>query len=259
MFSIICPTYNSSSYLKETLESLLSQKYKKFEIIFSDDNSNDNTVEILESYKDKFLSSGINVKIIRNDHGGPGFARNKGLKYASSEWVCFLDSDDLWHENKLLKVSNIIRENQRLNCILHRQYFLGKNNKNKEYDFDKYFNRNIPVKKQLYKNNFFAMSAVTMKKKLIEDAQGFNEDYDNAQDYDLWLRIGDKFNLFIIPEYLGSYREREGNITSKPYKKRIFNILKILIKNRKDISNFNLFISIFKVFINKEWIKKYIK
>ena len=259
MFSIICPTYNSSSYLKETLESLLSQKYKKFEIIFSDDNSNDNTVEILESYKDKFLSSGINVKIIRNDHGGPGFARNKGLKYASSEWVCFLDSDDLWHENKLLKVSNIIRENQRLNCILHRQYFLGKNNKNKEYDFDKYFNRNIPVKKQLYKNNFFAMSAVTMKKKLIEDAQGFNEDYDNAQDYDLWLRIGNKFNLFIIPEYLGSYREREGNITSKPYKKRIFNILKILIKNRKDISNFNLFISIFKVFINKEWIKKYIK
>ena len=94
---------------------------------------------------------------------------------------------------------------------------MGRNNKVKEYDFDKYFDRNISVKKQLYKNNF-AMSAVTIKK-LIEDAKGFNEDYNNAQDYDLWLRIGDKFNLFIIPEYLGSYREREGNITSNHTKK----------------------------------------
>ena len=229
MFSIICPTYNSSLYLKETLESLLSQKYRKFEIIFSDDDSSDNTVRILESYENKFSSIGVNIKIIRNHHGGPGFARNKGLRWANFEWVCFLDSDDLWHENKLLKVSNIIHKNKEFNCILHRQYFLGRNNKVKEYDFDKYFDRNISVKKQLYKNNFFAMSAVTIKK-LIEDAKGFNEDYNNAQDYDLWLRIGDKFNLFIIPEYLGSYREREGNITSKPYKKRILNILKILIK-----------------------------
>ncbi len=259
MFSVICPTHNSSSYLKETLESLLGQKYRKFEIIFSDDVSKDNTVEILESYKNKFSSLGINVKIIKNNHGGPGFARNKGLNWANSEWVCFIDSDDLWHESKLLKVSNIIQEDRKLNCILHRQYFLGKNNKVKEYDFDKYFNRNISVKKQLYKNNFFAMSAVTIKKKLIEDAQGFNENYDNAQDYDLWLRIGNKFNLLIIPEYLGSYRERDGNITSKPYKKRIFNILKILIRNRENITYFNLFISIFKVLINKEWIKNYFK
>ena len=53
MFSIICPTYNSSLYLKETLESLES-KYRKFEIIFSDDDSSDNTVRILESYEINF-------------------------------------------------------------------------------------------------------------------------------------------------------------------------------------------------------------
>ncbi len=259
MFSIICPTYNSSSFLKETLESLIIQKYKKFEVIFSDDDSNDNTVEILESYKNKFLSLGIKIKIIKNNHGGPGFARNEALKCANFEWICFLDSDDLWHENKLLKVSAVIQANKSFNCILHRQYFLRKNKEIKEYDFDKYFNDKVSVKKQLYKNNFFAMSAVTIKKKLIQDVQGFNENYDNAQDYDLWLRIGDKFNLFIIPEYLGSYREREGNITSKPYQKRILNIIKILIRNRKDINYFDLFNSILKVFVNKEWIRDYFK
>ena len=103
-FSIICPTYNSSKFIEKTLNCILSQKYKKFEIIFSDDGSKDNTVEILEVYKSKFKKMDIEVKIIQNTHVGPGHARNQGLKLAKYQWISFLDSDDLWHEEKLLKV-----------------------------------------------------------------------------------------------------------------------------------------------------------
>tara|TARA_B100001057_G_scaffold335642_1_gene336365 strand:+ start:672 stop:1454 length:783 start_codon:yes stop_codon:yes gene_type:complete len=258
-FSIICPTYNSSKFLEKTLNCIFLQKYKKFEIIFSDDGSKDDTVQILEDYKSKFQKLGIEVKIIQNNHGGPGHARNQGLKLAKYEWISFLDSDDLWHEEKLFKVFSSLEKNGELNCILHRQFFVGLNNKVKNYDFDKYFDENIPVKKQLYKNNFFAMSAVTIKKRLIEEVQGFNEKYENAQDFDLWLRIGNRFKLIILPEYLGSYRERDGNITSRPYQKRILNVLKILIKNRSDVNNSDLFVAIFKSLFNKEWIRKYFK
>ena len=256
-FSIICPTYNSSLFIEKTLECVLSQKYKKFEIIFSDDDSKDNTIQILENYKPKFQKLGIDVKIIKNNHAGPGRARNQGLKLAKYEWISFLDSDDLWHEEKLIKVFSFLEKNKELNCILHRQFFVSMSNKVKNYDFDKYFDKNIPVKKQLYKNNFFAMSAVTIKKNLIEEVQGFNESYENAQDFDLWLRIGDRFKLKILPEYLGSYKARDGNITSSPYRKRILNVLKILIKNRKGVDNLDLFIAILKALFNKEWIRKY--
>tara|TARA_B100000242_G_scaffold293345_1_gene271163 strand:+ start:896 stop:1675 length:780 start_codon:yes stop_codon:yes gene_type:complete len=254
-FSIICPTFNSSLFLEKTLNSLLAQTYKKFEVIFSDDGSHDNTLEILENYRSKFYDIGVNVKIIKNEHNGPGYARNQGLKIAESDWVSFIDSDDLWSSDKLLKVNDFLKINNNYNCILHRQYFLGRNNEIKKYDFDKYFNFKLSVKKQLFRRNFFAMSAVTLKKDLIVNEGGFNEIYQNAQDYDLWIRIGDKFKIFILPEYLGSYCERSDNITSRSYQKRIVNVLKILIKNRKDINFIILIVSILKVLFNKEWFK----
>ena len=66
-----------------------------------------------------------------------------------------------------------------------------------------------------------------------------------------------KFKIFVLPEYLGSYCERSENITSRSYQKRIVNVLKILIKNRKDINFIILTVSILKVLFNKEWFKKF--
>ena len=80
----------------------MAQTYKKFEVIFSDDGSNDNTIEILENYKSKFNDIGVNIKIIKNEHFGPGYARNQGLKIKKSEFrFNFIDSDDLWSSDKL--------------------------------------------------------------------------------------------------------------------------------------------------------------
>ena len=85
-----------------------------------------------------------------------------------------------------------------MNCVLHRQIYLKKNKKKKYFDFDKYYNPNKQVKNQLFKTNFFAMSTIVIKKKLIIDNGGFSELFQNAQDYDLWLRIGNGFRILII-------------------------------------------------------------
>lgn len=253
--SVICPSYNSSAFISKTIESILGQTYQNFEIIFSDDGSSDETINILENFKIKFQEKNISVKIIKNSHKGPGSARNEAIKNASYEWVAFIDSDDLWTKDKLNETVNEIKKNTSINCILHRQIFLKLNKKKKYYDYDKYYNFNKSVKNQLFKTNFFAMSTIVMKKKLIIDNGGFNEYFQNAQDYDLWLRIGDSFKIQIIKKYLGYYIERSGNITSKPYHSKFKNIICILYKNKNGVNYLILFYRLIRIIFTLEWFK----
>ena len=81
-----------------------------------------------------------------------------------------------------------IKKNTSLNCILHRQIYLKKNKKKKYFDYDKYYNFNKAIKNQLFKTNFFCYVYYSSKEKLLIDNGGFNEFFQNAQDYDLWLK-----------------------------------------------------------------------
>tara|TARA_Y100000590_G_scaffold375667_1_gene440769 strand:- start:4079 stop:4852 length:774 start_codon:yes stop_codon:yes gene_type:complete len=254
-FSVICPTYNSEKFICKTLESILNQSYNNYEVIFSDDGSKDNTLKILSDFQLLFKKKNIEIKILKNSHGGPGYARNLAIKLAKYDWISFIDSDDLWREDKLEKVSNFIKKNQNFNCILHRQHYIKLNNQIKFHNFDKYFNPLFPAHNQIFKSNFLAMSAITIKKELINHVGGFNENYQNSQDYDLWLRIGDTFKIHILKEYLGSNCEREGNITSRKYSVRIKNVIKILNENKKKVNSKLFYYRIFRILISLEWFK----
>lgn len=96
--SIITPTYNSAKYVAETIESVLAQTYQDWEMLITDDCSTDNTWEILSEYANK----DARIKIFRLDkNGGAGVARNNSIKQAKGRFITFIDSDDLWHPNKL--------------------------------------------------------------------------------------------------------------------------------------------------------------
>jgi len=92
--SIIIPTYNRASLLREALESVFAQTYQDFEVIVVDDGSTDGTGEILKDLLDK-------VRYIRQENLGCGAARNRGMEEAKGEYIAFLDSDDLWMDFKL--------------------------------------------------------------------------------------------------------------------------------------------------------------
>ena len=253
--SVICPTYNSSAFISKTIESILDQTYQKFEIIFSDDGSTDETINILEKFKIRFQEKKILVRIIKNQHKGPGFARNEAIKVINYEWIAFIDSDDLWTKDKLKEAVHEIKKNASVNCVLHRQIFLKQNKKQKYFDFDRYYNFNKPVKNQLFKTNFFAMSTVVMKKKLVIDNGGFNEFFENAQDYDLWLRIGNNFKIRIIKKYLGYNLERIGNITSRPYHQKFKNLFCILYQNKNDVNHLIVLYRFIRIIFTLEWFK----
>ena len=95
LISIIIPTYNRAGYIEEALDSINKQTFTDYEIIVVDDGSTDNTKEILDKYE--------GIRCIYLEHVGIAGARNTAVKAARGRWIAFLDSDDLWKEDKLLK------------------------------------------------------------------------------------------------------------------------------------------------------------
>jgi glycosyltransferase involved in cell wall biosynthesis len=91
MISVVIPCYNSEEYVGRAIESVLRQTFNDYEIILVDNGSTDNTLSILESYKNKYSSR---VKVLQEPKKGAPAARNKGLNEAKGEWIQFLDSDD---------------------------------------------------------------------------------------------------------------------------------------------------------------------
>jgi glycosyltransferase involved in cell wall biosynthesis len=94
--SIITPNYNGARFIEYSIQSVINQTYKDWELIIVDDCSADNSVKIIENYKD------IRIKTLKNRQNmGAAESRNNGIRHASGEIIAFLDSDDIWKQNKL--------------------------------------------------------------------------------------------------------------------------------------------------------------
>ncbi|MGI8668594.1 MAG: glycosyltransferase family 2 protein, partial [Aridibacter sp.] len=96
LVSVIIPAYNAEQFISQTIESVLGQTLKDFEIVVVDDGSTDETAGIAESY-------GAPVRCIRKTNGGVSRARNTGIEHAVGKYIAFLDADDLWEPTKLEK------------------------------------------------------------------------------------------------------------------------------------------------------------
>ena len=127
--SVICPTYNSSLHIKRAMDSLLDQTEIPYEVIFSDDGSIDDTINIINNYKDKFSKKNIRFLLISNKHSGPGKNRNIAMSEAVGDWFAFLDSDDEWKIDKLERVKHYYQNNNQVNVFLNWEKFHMKNGK----------------------------------------------------------------------------------------------------------------------------------
>ncbi|TQQ83941.1 glycosyltransferase family 2 protein [Peptacetobacter hominis] len=107
LVSIITPMYNAEKYIKDTIESVISQEYKEWEMIVVDDCSTDGCTEIVKKYSNK----DSRIKYIRSEkNGGVSKARNLALKNASGRYIAFLDSDDIWSPEKLSRQIDFMKK-----------------------------------------------------------------------------------------------------------------------------------------------------
>jgi len=252
-FSAIITTYNSQNYIQKALDSVLSQTYKNFEIIVIDNESKDQTQNIIRAYNDRRirLSTTNNMGVIAR-------SRNIGIKLAAGEWLGFLDSDDSWHSEKLEKIYYAIVRNNAVQVYENNEiHFNLEKNTQKKVRYGP-FNDKL-FKKMLYEGSKLSTSATVINKHfLLENGLFFNESekFITAEDYELWLRIA-KINTKIknIDDIDGQYLIRLDSASSRhqEHKEAIMAVVLEHTKDtgdsgRKDIFNyinFRLEISIF--------------
>ncbi|MEA3512624.1 MAG: glycosyltransferase family A protein [Campylobacterota bacterium] len=191
--SVIIPTYNRAGFLKKTIQSILNQTYKVNEIIIVDDGSTDTTKDILKQFEN-------NIIYIYQNNSGVSSARNKGLKYAKNDWICFLDSDDIWEKSKIEKQVYFHKNNKKIYISHTDELWLFndkiiKQNKQQQKPSGFCFEENIPLCK-------IGASTVMINKKVFDDIGLFDENLIACEDYDLWLRVLLKYELGYIDEKL---------------------------------------------------------
>lgn len=229
--SVVCPTFNSSRFIEKALTSVVHQARRPEEVIICDDGSSDDTTDVVE----RFVAShgeGINWKVERILHRGPGAARNTGIANAQGDWIAFLDSDDLWHPEKLRRVEAAIVANSDANFFCHAEQRVDKKGRISRLESFIAFRPDRPLPPQLYLRNLFSTSAVTCSKELLLTHGMFSERLMSAQDYELWLRLSLYVRPVFLPYILGYYVERDGNISSGKLHKRMANELRIAVAHR---------------------------
>ena len=137
LISVIIPLYNKEAIIERSVQSVLSQSFKDFELIVVDDGSTDNSAKIVENIQDE------RIRLFYQENGGPSKARNTGINYAQGEWVLFLDADDELLPNALDKLYEVGSNFSHID-IIDGAYIVRKGN------FEKFF----PRKDATVKNNF---------------------------------------------------------------------------------------------------------
>ncbi|MBB6449892.1 teichuronic acid biosynthesis glycosyltransferase TuaG [Geomicrobium halophilum] len=226
LVSIITPTYNSADFIQETINSVLNQTYQKWELIIVDDCSTDNTLSLIQSYNDARISY---YKLKRNS--GAAVARNTAIQYSQGDFLAFLDSDDLWEENKLKEQIQFMKENDV--GFTFTGYRIIKEDGNSTYNYVK--PPSVIAYKDLLKNTAIGCLTVMIDKNKIPDIK--MPDVRAGQDTACWLSIlkqGHK--AYGINQELAYYRNVDNSISSNKFK-----ALKRVWKIYRDLEGLNIF------------------
>tara|TARA_R110000822_G_scaffold310479_1_gene443403 strand:+ start:19343 stop:20158 length:816 start_codon:yes stop_codon:yes gene_type:complete len=190
LISVIIPLYNAENYILETLESVKSQTYQNIELIIVDNASTDNSLLLVREFINSL--SHINVKVIECEvnSGGPAKPRNLGIDLAEGEYLAFLDSDDVWHKEKLERQMLLMLDNG-LNFTSTSSFLIDENSfsitNNKRVVTGKI--KKYGIKSLLFSNTIIT-SSVIVKTKFMDKLR-FDESINmvTTEDYFLWLRL----------------------------------------------------------------------
>lgn len=209
--SIITPVYKWDKYIIQTIESVQGQNFVDYEHIIINDNSPDNSEELILWYQ-KQDPRILYIKNIKNL--GIAWSRNKGIQISKSKYLCFLDQDDIFlSQEKLQKQYNFLEENSTYILVsslvktIDSEWKVLYRNYGRETDQD--------IRNHLLQSNQFLPCAMMIRKNAVIDAWWFDSLYDKSDDYDLWMKLGRKGKMYCLQEYLTWYRVHWNNTSAK--------------------------------------------
>lgn len=204
LISIITPTYNCGKFIGETIETVLNQTYKNWEMIIVDDESKDNTEEVVSTYKDP------RIKYIRlTENSGAAIARTRAMQEAKGKYMAFLDSDDLWKSNKLeAQIKFMKKNNYNFVCSSYEQIDEQGNKNGKIIKCKKKVDYNGVLLSCPVGNSTVMYNVQKLGKFEVPNIRKRNDDV-------LWLKMLKKERyIYGQDEVLMEYRIRQNSISS---------------------------------------------
>ncbi len=223
LISIIIPVYNAEKFLDETINTVLNQTYKNFELILVNDGSKDKSVDVIKKYNDK------RIKLIDNKNNkGTALSRNDGIRKAKGRYICFLDADDLWNKEKLEKQINFMKEKE---CAFSFTGYEFANENGIPNGKKVYIPKKLNYKSALKNTTISTITVMIDTKKMDKDLIYMNNV--KSEDTATWWNIlKNGYEAFGLNEILSFYRRSEGTLSSNKIEaiRRIWNLYRNVFK-----------------------------
>jgi glycosyltransferase involved in cell wall biosynthesis len=201
--TVVLPVYNHVRYVEETLLSLFAQDFTDFRITAIDDGSTDGSLEILDRYRN-------DIDIIKSPHQGPAAARNHALRVAQSEYIAFMDADDLCDRERLRQSVEKL-ESEDLGLVATALSFIDSSGKALPGLWQCPAHAAGNYWAALLERNWIGTPSVLFRRSVLHSSGFFDERFTHSEDYDLWLRIGCAHSIGYIDRPLVHCRRHPGN------------------------------------------------
>lgn len=231
LVSVVINSFNGAKFLEKSINSVLNQTYKNLEIIFWDNASTDDTKKKIQEFSDERLKPFFSTSFKKLYD-----AKHQAILNSNGKYLAFLDVDDWWNQDKLLKQINLMNlEKTNISCS---NYWIVNENKGYIKKAFKTRSKNNNSFDSALQKYFIGMSTLIISKKLYQNLEyGFDSSFEVIGDYDLALRVLKDNNITYLNEPLTYYRWHVSNLSHKKFRLNILELIKWKKKLEK-IKNF---------------------
>jgi len=250
-------TKNRAALLPLAIESALNQNYTNLEIIIIDNNSTDNTEELVKKYQE----TDLRIKYFRIvEDFGITKSRNFALSKSTGKYIAILDSDDFWMTQDKIEKQVAFLENNSDYAIIGTDY-ITVDIDNKKIELEKPIGpsatTDAEIKQKFLLKNQMLHSSVLISKQALQEINGYDESFSIWEDYATFLKIGREHKIANLKDVTTAYRKHGGNVSKNNKIKNLFTLGKIILANRKFYPSFLTALFLVKLRIFATLIGKY--
>jgi glycosyltransferase involved in cell wall biosynthesis len=225
--SVVMSVYNDESYIREAVESILNQTFKDFEFIIINDGSTDRTRDILLLYTDK------RIRLFDQENRGLTKSLNRGLSLAKGSYIARMDGNDISEPERFAEEVRLLEQNEKIGLVGTYAYRMDE--QSQIVSLYTYKTTTEEIREDLWVDCSFCHSSVMFRKICAEEVGMYREKVGPSEDYDLWFRIAERFDVANLPMPLHKFRINSLGVTvARRFEQlRYIMLVRLLAEERK--------------------------
>jgi glycosyltransferase involved in cell wall biosynthesis len=233
LVSVIVAVYNGEKYIRETMDSILNQAYRDLEIIVINDGSTDSTSEIINSY----IKLDPRVKMLTHQNKGVSISRNRGIQCSKGDFIAPCDADDIWYPQKIEKQVAVMESSNTIGLVYGWTKHIDANGIPTGYNFVQ--SKSGHVFYSMLEQELIGSGSVPLLRRSALEEVGLYPEFNQLEDFDLYLRIAEKWEFGVVEDFVTQYRQiPESNSRNfKLMEANYENIMQRIANNHPELSS----------------------